>query len=1027
MSGQLPLFPAYSGGVKKTLSPMIKTLPQERSSSQTMNNLVKSICALLVLFLVSANLVFSQSPYQSHLVADIHNETSEGPQNISGLTQVNNGVYFVKNNVLYVRYDGVPFAMTAEGSGITGIAQLTSAGNKLFFVVDHPTTGAELWVSESSPATTHLVKDIFPGSTGALPQGLTAAAGIVYFAATDGVNGRELWRSDGTASGTYRVKDILKGSGGSNPSDLENVNGVVYFSANDGTNGYELWKSNGTDAGTTLVADVRTGLKLSSTPKQLTNVNGTLYFTAYHPAYGRELWKSNGTSAGTLLVKDIYPGTSESIPDNLTAMGTVLYFGANNGTNGRELWKSNGTTSGTVLVKDINAGSASYGGGGFPHLSHFTVFNSRMYFMTYTDRPRIFRTDGTAAGTIPVSPLNRNFINIDPNLTVFSGMLYYVSNGYEGSANGFMEMWKTDGTIGNHLLVRNYLGRSGNKNMELTATSYNILFTTWEDYAGTDETLWTTDGGTNTGPVEFRAANTNSSFPAHLTTMNGSIYFDATNGSQYGLFRTDATSSGTVLVREFSTGKLRDFFVKEGLLYFIHNTNNPANDQVLWRSDGTTAGTTMIARLSGINYLTFHYEPVGNGTIFLYQGPTLWKTNGTPASTVELRTFPYHIAWMANAGAELLFAANDAVRGFELWKSDGTVSGTALLRDIWPGSPGALSSWEPRDAAVTVNGIAYFLGNAGGDANAELWRSDGTAAGTRMVKNDEANAPFDPYNSLAVVNDTVYLFSHRFTEEPPLNYDWDLWKSDGTTAGTRKVATLQFDVEDPSEIMIGGGDNLYFIPETDNYYPHSLYASDGTVGGTGLVKELGYSWNLGPVYHTFAGGHLFISSGYWETPFLLRTDGTGCGTFFIDFGQNNDATQHIYLAAFNNTVLFPAFREETGVELYAYDDNIDPCGPAVASAARSLTRVVNENNIEKAEIASYPNPFAAEFTLRVAGEQGEIFHLQVMTMNGAEVEKHNSLTCNETYSLGANWPRGVYLLSIRSGRTGTVQKVIKTD
>ncbi len=57
------------------------------------------------------------------------------------------------------------------------------------------------------------------------------------------------------------------------------------------------------------------------------------------------------------LVKDIRPGSSSSSPFSLTAVGNTLFFNANDGVNGPELWKSDGTAAGTVLVKDIRTGS----------------------------------------------------------------------------------------------------------------------------------------------------------------------------------------------------------------------------------------------------------------------------------------------------------------------------------------------------------------------------------------------------------------------------------------------------------------------------------------------------------------------------------------------------------------------------------------------------------------------------------------------------------------------------------------------
>ena len=73
--------------------------------------------------------------------------------------------------------------------------------------------------------------------------------------------------------------------------------------------------------------------------------------------------------------------------------------------------------------------------------------------------------------------------------------------------------------------------------------------------------------------------------------------------------------------------------------------------------------------------------------------------------------------------------AHDGANGQELWKSDGTAGGTAMVKDIRPGS----GSSSPQHL-TEVGGVLYFVANDGANGY-ELWKSDGTAGGTAMVKN----------------------------------------------------------------------------------------------------------------------------------------------------------------------------------------------------------------------------------------------------------------------------------------------------
>ena len=72
------------------------------------------------------------------------------------------------------------------------------------------------------------------------------------------------------------------------------------------------------------------------------------------------------------------------------------------------------------------------------------------------------------------------------------------------------------------------------------------------------------------------------------------------------------------------------------------------------------------------------------------------------------------------------FVANDGVHGFELWKTDGTTAGTALVKDIYPG----LQSSSPH-YFVNLNGMLLFSADSG--SGRKLWKSDGTATGTTLV------------------------------------------------------------------------------------------------------------------------------------------------------------------------------------------------------------------------------------------------------------------------------------------------------
>jgi ELWxxDGT repeat protein len=83
---------------------------------------------------------------------------------------------------------------------------------------------------------------------------------------------------------------------------------------------------------------------------------------------------------------------------------------------------------------------------------------------------------------------------------------------------------------------------------------------------------------------------------------------------------------------------------------------------------------------------------------------------------------------LTNVNGTLFFVASDATHGRELWRSDGTDAGTVLVADIVPGANGSLPS-----QLTNVNGTLFFTISSAANGF-DLWRSDGTAAGTVAVE-----------------------------------------------------------------------------------------------------------------------------------------------------------------------------------------------------------------------------------------------------------------------------------------------------
>jgi ELWxxDGT repeat protein len=156
----------------------------------------------------------------------------------------------------------------------------------------------------------------------------------------------------------------------------------------------------------------------------------------------------------------------------------------------------------------------------------------------------------------------------------------------------------------------------------------------------------------------------------------------------------------------------------------------------LYRSDGTAAGTVQVPGSPGTHF--FGVNPliaVGNFLYYALCTTTcgLWRTDGTATGHLSLGPgaigSPFPSRTFGAVGGKLLFANHAADTGVELWETDGTTAGTRLLKDINTNLGGSSFPFDFFD----FNGVLYFRANETSELEQTLWRTDGTAAGTVRV------------------------------------------------------------------------------------------------------------------------------------------------------------------------------------------------------------------------------------------------------------------------------------------------------
>jgi ELWxxDGT repeat protein len=346
-----------------------------------------------------------------------------------------------------------------------------------------------------------------------------------------------------------------------------------------------------------------------------------------------------------------------------------------------------------------------------------------------------------------------------------------------------------------------------------------------------------------------------------------------------------------------------------------------ANDNELWISDGTAAGTKMVKRIS----LSSEIEMVGD-RVFMTAGSEaagfeLWVSDGTESGTVMVKDiYPGNgsssPSSLVNVNGVLYFSANNKTNGRELWKSDGTAGGTQLVADIRAGTTSSNPS-----KLVNLNGAIFFKANDG-VSGYELWSSNGTAGGTALVKDVNAGIADGAPDDLTISNGVVMFAATA------AGVGNQLWKSDGTSGGTVLVKAIR-PGGSSSKInkMIDVNGTVFFEAE-DGVHGLELWKSDGTAIGTALVKDFtpGSASNVG--YDTehldhFAkvGNKLYllaVSTG--EAARLWVTDGTPAGTVQLTYGfEASFSFITPTILDINNEAYFFADHDSNGVALFKSD------------------------------------------------------------------------------------------------------------
>jgi len=659
------------------------------------------------------------------------------------------------------------------------------------------------------------------------------------------------------------------------PEHLSPLGDQIFFSAiNAATSTRALYVTDGTADGTRRLTDFRPSALGVTDAAQFSRIGDVVLFWS-----SAELWCSDGTTEGTRLLKEFQSGSLVGVSTSEIDGRSQFFFSASDSEHGAELWVTDGTAAGTRLFADATPG---------PNWSNAAPIFARdgsVYFWVTDNEGAhwLWSSDGTPDGTRRFGSISRGRHNPLEGTFARAGQWTFF---HAGGGPADHSVWVTDGTEANTRPVIESIGDVfGESPMANLGDAVLVGF--HASVHGRE--LWLTDG-TSDGTRLLKDINRyeDSWKPTAPVQLGDRLVFAAeAPGFGRELFVSDGTQAGTSLLLDAYPGPIgggiSNLVTAGNTAYFLARSDGPNAFSSLYLTDGTPAGTRVVFPMvqGGSPNLQQSLATAGPRLLFSAVAARSGASNAwildSPSSPPRQltgldnaypgRTSPFSEFLAVQDG--IYFIGRTTFADEELWRSDGTVAGTRPVADLWPGSFGS----RPRNLR-TDGVLVYFFAKS--PTGIGLHCSDGTAAGTRFL------APMSVLNALEPVK--MPAGNRAFFIGIDESHGSELWITDGSPEGTRLLLDL---TPGPASTQFGelkaAGPLLYFTCTTRDFGTE-LWRSEGTEAGTFLLRDIapGEASSQPSNIH-FHLGHCFFSA--WDPEYgreLWSTDGTPAGTALVE-------------------------------------------------------------------------------------------------------------------------------------------------
>lgn len=487
-------------------------------------------------------------------------------------------------------------------------------------------------------------------------------------------------------------------------------------------------------------------------------------------------------------------------------------------------------------------------------------------------------------------------------------------------------------------------------------------------------------------------------------TMDKIVIFTVkTESGLFQIMASDGTAAGTeALLPPYNPDSLTfsGFVIQDNLCWFLEYNSDAGSK--LYATDGTTVGTTV--RLSDpgqlLHLITFKSDLLFQKVPTTFDPQLLVRFNPADNSFFTVDSFDWFggLRDFTVGANDTIYAIGGNSLGRSLYKGDGS---PYSLEPITQLNSGSESNYYIYMTPVG-NKVYFFWQKSDTNEPYKLWVTDGTAAGTKGLKEFE----FPSFQSDPIASKALVSFGGKFyfrSKSPTDGKGYELYTSDGTAAGTKIVKDLNTGLADGNPERLTIFENKLWLSGLDNLYNTSLWQVSGNTATKQLTTYSAVGSGLAAFNDSLVMG---VYSSTLGSEIIFSKGTAGSTRLVTDFNTPGNSNFYGYAFTPANGILYFIGAQEgsTGRELWAYRP-----APPVATHAP----------INEIEVTIAPNP--VQDYLFIAAPEAE--NMQVTDVTGKIM--YSGKFDQQIKLNTASWPVGMYQVAVWGTKGRSVRGVVK--